>query len=133
MRMFYLWRVVDETGISGTGFVAEGVQFTDGTCALRWLTKHSSTCTYANLDDMKAIHGHGGKTRVLWDDWDFVYVPTGEGVIFTGSHVSKPTSNGDELFDGWPSPAKDYMRISRWMREHPPTHSLSADAGGKGE
>lgn len=63
-RIFKLWRVVDETGISGTGLIAEGALFSDGTCALRWLTKHHSTALYENLATLVAIHGHGGKTQV---------------------------------------------------------------------
>jgi len=63
-RVFKLWRIQDETGISGTGLIAEGVLFSDGTCALRWLTKHRSTALYENLATLVAIHGHGGKTQV---------------------------------------------------------------------
>lgn len=63
-RVFKLWRVVDETGISGTGLIAEGVLFSDGTCALRWLTKHRSTALYEDLKTLVAIHGHDGKTQV---------------------------------------------------------------------
>lgn len=132
MRMFYLWRIEDETGISGTGFVAEGVQFTDGVCALRWLTKHSSTCTYANLDDLKAIHGHGRKTVVMWEDMDFVHVPTGQAVYFTGAQITKPGVNGDELFDGWPN-EQDYMRIGRWMQERPAPTEKPEAGGEKGD
>ena len=35
-RAFVLQRNEDETGVSGTGIVAEGVEFSDGTVALRW-------------------------------------------------------------------------------------------------
>lgn len=68
MRTFYLQRNVDETGISGTGRVAEGVQFSDGRCALRWMTRPASLGTYDSIEDLEAIHGHGGLTRVVWDD-----------------------------------------------------------------
>lgn len=66
MRSFELHRDEDETGISGIGTVAEGVEFTDGTCAMRWLTGTSSTAIYASVDDVVDIHGHGGKTRLVW-------------------------------------------------------------------
>lgn len=66
MRMFTLHRDVDETGISGTGLVAEGIEFYDGTCALHWVTRTASTAVYASLQDVLAIHGHGGKTRVVF-------------------------------------------------------------------
>lgn len=61
-------RLVDETGISGTGEVAEGVLFTDGTCAMRWRTLHKSTGVYASMVDVEAIHGHNGQTVVRWLD-----------------------------------------------------------------
>lgn len=66
IERFYLNRVEDETGVSGTGIVAEGVQFTDGTAVLRWTTATSSTAVYASIGDVEAIHGHGGSTQIVW-------------------------------------------------------------------
>lgn len=66
MRLFQLRRDEDASGISGTGVVAEGVEYTDGTIALRWKTFMHSTAIYDNLACMEAIHGHGGKTHVVW-------------------------------------------------------------------
>lgn len=66
MRSFELVRDEDETGVSGTGVVAEGVEFTDGTCAMRWLTQTASTAVYGSINDVVEIHGHQGKTRVVW-------------------------------------------------------------------
>lgn len=68
MRRFHLQRDVDVTGVSGTGAVAEGVQFTDGSCALRWRSEHTSTAVYASIGDVETIHGHNGATRVVWVD-----------------------------------------------------------------
>lgn len=70
MRRFVLVRDVDETGVSGTGAVAEGVEFSDGTCAMRWRTEHTSTAIYCGIVDLLAIHGHNGKTRVVFLDDD---------------------------------------------------------------
>ena len=64
MRLFQLRRHQDATGVSGTGVVAQGVEFDDRTCALRWLTATSSTAVYASVDDVRTIHGHGGMTIV---------------------------------------------------------------------
>lgn len=48
----------------------EGVVFTDGTCAIRWLTPCSSTSVWWSFDDMWAIHGHQKderyKTEIVW-------------------------------------------------------------------
>lgn len=68
MRNFNLVRHEDESGVSGVGNVAQGVEFNDGTCAMRWLTETPSTAVYASITDLEAIHGHGGKTVVVWTD-----------------------------------------------------------------
>lgn len=64
MRNFELHRIEDASGVSGTGVVAEGVEFGDGTCALRWKTANRSTAIYENLAMLERIHGHEGKTVV---------------------------------------------------------------------
>lgn len=66
MRLFDLVRDEDETGISGTGLVAEGVVFNDGVVAMRWLTDFRSTGIYSSIEDVQRIHGHGGKTRICY-------------------------------------------------------------------
>lgn len=66
MRLFTLWRVEDESGVSGVGEVAQGVVFSDGTVTMRWLTEYKSTAVYDSIGDLETIHGHGGKTKVVW-------------------------------------------------------------------
>ena len=62
-----LERVVDVTGVSGVGTVAEGVQFSDGRVALRWIVgEHRSTVTWDSIESVQAVHGHGGATTVRW-------------------------------------------------------------------
>lgn len=68
MRRFNLVRDIDETGISGTGIVAEGCEFTPGECVLRWLTETWSVVFYLNVESVIRIHGHQGKTRLVWLD-----------------------------------------------------------------
>jgi|GEM_PF-727292 len=109
-RLFELYRIEDETGVSGTGVVAHGAVFEDGTVAMRWLTKHRSTTLFDSLDEVREIHGHGGKTEIRFlddavrtDDWDEANVervPAGEpdGGRFTpkdGDSSSEPRS-GDK-------------------------------------
>lgn len=67
-RLFHLFRRTDVTGVSGTGIVAEGIQFGDGVVVIRWLGKHASTVIWDNLETALAVHGHDGATRVLWAD-----------------------------------------------------------------
>jgi L-fucose isomerase-like protein len=69
-RPFVLVRTEDETGVSGTGIVAEGVEFEDGTVALRWRGKWPTSVVFheRGIDAVRAVHGHGGKTSVVWTD-----------------------------------------------------------------
>jgi len=50
MRQFKLVRNVDVSGVSGTGHVAEGVQFGNGKCVLNWLTQYSSVAIYDDIE-----------------------------------------------------------------------------------
>lgn len=65
VRTFKLVRREDETGVSGTGHVADGAIFPDGTTILVWRTEISSVGVYRSLEDCRRIHGHGGKTIIL--------------------------------------------------------------------
>ena len=66
MRAFQLVRETDVTGVSGTGIVAEGVEFTDGTVALRWVGKNPTSVVFHDngIESVEAIHGHDGLTRI---------------------------------------------------------------------
>lgn len=68
MRRFVLIRTEDLTGVSGTGQVAEGVQFFDGKVVMRWKTDVNSTVFYDSIEDVIYIHGHNGATVVEWID-----------------------------------------------------------------
>jgi hypothetical protein len=67
-RRFDLIRFEDETNISGTGRVAEGVQFSNGKCVMSWTTDVSSVVVYESIEDVEYIHGHQGKTVIKWID-----------------------------------------------------------------
>jgi hypothetical protein len=69
MKLFKLLRVVDESGISGTGYVAEGVQFSSGRVVMQWTTGTSSVAIYDSIADVEKIHGHNGATLIEWVDW----------------------------------------------------------------
>ena len=68
MKRFVLNRKEDVSGVSGVGVVAEGVEFSDGSAAIRWLTAKASTTVWNSVDDAVAIHGHGGLTEVKYLD-----------------------------------------------------------------
>lgn len=67
-RRFALQRDQDASGVSGTGVVALGVQWPDGACALHWVSALKSTAVYTSIEDVRAIHGHEGRTRIVWLD-----------------------------------------------------------------
>ncbi len=47
----------------------EGVVFSDGTVAVRWLTEHRSTSLWDSFDELMAVHGHPEYgTRIDWLD-----------------------------------------------------------------
>lgn len=68
MRRFRLRRNEDESGVSGTGYVAEGIKFSDGQTVINWLTDTRSIGIYHSVVEMIHIHGHGGKTIIEWTD-----------------------------------------------------------------
>ena len=69
MKRFELHRDEDLTGVSGTGVVAEGVVFTGGKTAVAWLSgPHRTVTLHESITSVEAIHGHGGRTRVVWLD-----------------------------------------------------------------
>lgn len=78
-RRFELVRIEDDTGISGTGVVAVGVEFPDGTVVMQWLnernnriqTERNGLAIYpsrSGIEDTVEVHGHEGKTEVRFID-----------------------------------------------------------------
>jgi len=69
-RRFVLERTEDVTGVSGVGVVAEGVQFSDGTVALRWASQWPTSVVFheRGVEAVKAVHGHNGLTQIVWQD-----------------------------------------------------------------
>lgn len=68
MRRFRLLRKEDVSGISGTGVVAEGVEFGNGRVALGWSGSYATVEVAPDIATIEAIHGHKGKTSVVWLD-----------------------------------------------------------------
>ena len=68
MRTFVLQRNEDLSGVSGTGIVAEGVQFHDGQIVLSWFGRLHTIVTAPNIETIERVHGHEGKTVIVWDE-----------------------------------------------------------------
>jgi hypothetical protein len=67
-RPFALYRRSDSTGISGTGVVAEGCAFNDGSAVLRWLSDWPTSVVFHDrgMEAIEKVHGHSGATQVVW-------------------------------------------------------------------
>lgn len=71
IRRFRLRRYRDISGVSGIGYPAEGVVFSDGSVALHWTGDHPATAVWPDIESVVAVHGHHGATVVEWlDDED---------------------------------------------------------------
>lgn len=68
MRLFILQRDEDVSGVSGTGTVAEGVEFADQRVVVHWLGEHGTIVVHESIGSVYAIHGHEGRTRIVWLD-----------------------------------------------------------------
>jgi hypothetical protein len=77
VRRFQVKRDVDMTGVSGTGIVADGVEFPDGTTVVRWRDVtgpnydrgvRATTVVFPNVTAVEALHGHNGATTLVWLD-----------------------------------------------------------------
>lgn len=74
VRTFEVFRVEDETGISGSGKVLEGCVFSDGECVVRWVAETSpghSTSIFPSFGSFMSIHvsPHSeNKTRTVFSD-----------------------------------------------------------------
>lgn len=68
MRRFNLVRDKDISGVSGTGLVAEGIEFENGSVAMCWTSKFHIVEVAPNVHTLEAVHGHNGSTRIEWLD-----------------------------------------------------------------
>jgi hypothetical protein len=69
-RLFFLQRDVDVSGVSGTGIVAWGILFPGDVVALRWTSRWPTSVVFheRGIESVEAVHGHDGKTRIVWVD-----------------------------------------------------------------
>lgn len=69
-RRFELHRDDDLTGVSGTGVVAEGIEFSDGVVCLHWISAWPSSVVHYDrgMESVEHVHGHAGSTRIVWID-----------------------------------------------------------------
>jgi hypothetical protein len=102
LRTFCIERQDDESGISGTGLVLEGVVFSTGLTVIHWLTPppFGSTSIWTSFEQFMSIHvgpHPTNNTRVIWDDGE-IWEP-GEYRV-TPSPFTKLHTEGHHSIDG---------------------------------
>lgn len=89
MRTFTVERGNDESGISGTGVVMQGVEFDDGKVVIRWCTDPASVVHWSSFADLWKIcvEGHPtNNTVVKWSDGQVDYQnPETKGALGDGT------------------------------------------------
>jgi hypothetical protein len=80
-RAFVLIRSLDVSGVSGTGVIAEGVVWWNGSASVCWRGRMPSMTFFpGGIPAIEAIHGHAGSTRVHYlDDLTGPGDPAGAG------------------------------------------------------
>ena len=69
-KVYLLVRKEDPSGISGTGVIAQAVEWSDGSGVLHWPEnpaeeKPETTTVFASFKDIRKLHGHGDKTVLV--------------------------------------------------------------------
>jgi hypothetical protein len=107
-KVFFLVRHTDVSGVSGTGVVAEGTEWTDGSVSLRWRSEHASTTFYeAGVRAVLAVHGHRGASELI-------YLSPSDGLELGGSTPDLVPSSQRA---GVSVPAPAPTRCSSWLQE----------------
>ena len=70
MRRFFLERETDPTGMSGTGRVADGIEFDNGQIAMTWKKEFPSVTVFQSISTVEKLHSHNAQdpTRIVWVD-----------------------------------------------------------------
>lgn len=72
LATFRVVRDLDVSGVSGTGVVAEGAQFSDGWAVTHWLDQapmwepKTDVWHHKGTGPITKVHGHGGSSRIVW-------------------------------------------------------------------
>ena len=71
MKTFEMIREADESGVSGTGKVIEGVVFSDGRTVVGWCVEGApnSVSIYKSFEDFKFIHVDSHPTNGTTFNW----------------------------------------------------------------
>ncbi|MGC4942059.1 hypothetical protein [Kribbella sp. DT2] len=131
-RTFELVRHRDLSGVSGTGVVAEGCVFTDGSVALRWRGNNPATAVWPDLDSVLAVHGHHGATEVHWlESWTEPSTPLDPPQLETRPPLGKRGARPLQDFHNAPPPA--YPSSLDELDGSTPSQGITDRPDGRGE
>jgi hypothetical protein len=137
VRRFELHRDEDVSGVSGTGVVAEGVAFSnDGPVALRWTSEWPTSVVFHDrgVESLEAVHGHNGRTRIVWLDGDDQRSLGDEAALSVLTNaigwIVLGGEPGDSGYDGRIEASADELALVRRAAARGVAH-LSAYLGGE--
>jgi hypothetical protein len=64
MKSFEIIREEDNTGLSGTGKVAEGIEFSNGKCVVCWCSDVSTIVIHENIKSIEIIMLSHSKSKI---------------------------------------------------------------------
>ena len=90
IRPFYLYRLVDQSGVSGTGIVAVGVVLPSGKAVLEWCSRWKTITVFESVEQVLHIHGHGGRTELQWGEPPLAEPVVAWGAMWRRVHPPNP-------------------------------------------
>ena len=96
IRTFTVCRINDESGVSGTGVVIEGITLATGQCVVHWLypTPRGSIAIFDSIADFATVHikpHPGNETIITYEDGEQVHYRE------DGSVLTKPAEQQEEI------------------------------------
>ena len=95
IRTFTVCRINDESGVSGTGIVIEGIVLATGQCVVHWLypAPRGSIAMFDSITDFATVHikpHPGNETIITYEDGEQVHYKD------DGSILTKPAPEEEE-------------------------------------
>jgi len=95
IRTFTVCRINDESGVSGTGIVIEGITLATGQCVVHWLypAPRGSIAIFDSISDFATVHikpHPGNETIITYEDGEQVHYRE------DGSVLTKPAPEEEE-------------------------------------
>jgi hypothetical protein len=95
IRTFTVCRINDESGVSGTGVVIEGITLATGQCVVHWLypAPRGSIAMFDSITDFATVHikpHPGNETIITYEDGEQVHYKE------DGSILTKPAPEESE-------------------------------------